>query len=160
MPVQGEVIPVAIPDDHRGPVLRSKSTTRVPMAGPTSGGARAPDPWSPEAKKEHKKECERQNQERIERAQRGQRTDMAGHFRAQSMQMRSRSVDTRQQPAVSGYDSVGAVSAGSTAMALGWGNQAFVSGASSSRASGFGASSASGTSRGDGRQYDEQFLAS
>ncbi len=100
---------------------------------------------------------------------------MASHYRAQSAQMRSRSVDTRQQPGAQRYDSVGAVSTGSTATAMGWGNRGFGMGMTPARkggfgsgtgfgsrfGGGFGASSAAGTSQGVGqRSHDDQFLAS
>ncbi len=73
---------------------------------------------------------------------------MVSHYHAQLVQMRSRSVDTRQQSTVPGFDSVGAVSVGSSAEGLGWGQRAF------------GASGASGTGWGDSQQWHEQLLAS
>ncbi len=151
-PAVGEVIPVAIPDNHQMSMLQSKSATRVPTPGSPLGSARAADPWP--MKMEKKREHDQQNQQRIEHSRAGQVTDMTGHYQAQSAQMWSQSVDTWQLM-VPRCDSVGAVSAGSSAEGLGWGNRAFRAGAS-----GFGASSASGTGWGIAQQQSEQFLPS
>ncbi len=140
----GEVIQVAIPEDHQSSSQQSKSATRGPMAGSPSGGARAAAALP--MKIDQKRERDRQNQERIEHSLAGQAMDMASHYHEQSAQIRSRSVDTWNQQMVPGFSGVDMASARAPE-GEGWRQRMF-------------GVSASGTSWGDSQQQGEQLLAS
>ncbi len=114
------------------------------MAGSPPVGARAAAA-SP-MKRDQKRERDRQNQQRIDRPRAGQVMDMASHYRAQSAQMLSQSVDTWNQQTVPGFSGVDMALA-ETLEGLGWGQHAF-------------RASASGTGWGDSHQQGEQLLAS